>query len=97
MTTWSRWRPLIPNLTVEDLIREFELTPHSAYIQRAQKAQNAQRPAGPGKTPKVSQEIVEGSIQQGSATQDERPGPRRGRPVAGAGPGDVFRGLGDQT
>jgi len=40
---------LDPNLTVEDLIREFELTPHSAYIQRAQKAQDAARPAGTGK------------------------------------------------
>ncbi len=40
---------LDPNLTVEDLMREFELTPHSAYIQRAQEAQDTQRPAGPGK------------------------------------------------
>jgi len=31
------------------VIREFDLTPHSAYIQRAQEAQDTQRPAGPGK------------------------------------------------
>lgn len=40
---------LDPDLTVDDLIREFELTPHSAYIQRAQQAQDAARPAGSAK------------------------------------------------
>lgn len=33
------------DLTVEDLIEEFELTPHSAYMKRAQKAQDAARPS----------------------------------------------------
>jgi beta-ureidopropionase len=33
-------------LTVEDLIDEFELTPHTAYIQRAEQAQDEQRPVG---------------------------------------------------
>jgi predicted amidohydrolase len=36
---------LDPELTVEDLIKEFDLTPHTDYIQRAQKAQDKQRPA----------------------------------------------------
>ena len=40
---------LDPDLTVDDLIREFELTPHSAYIQRGQQAQGAARPAGSAK------------------------------------------------
>ena len=35
---------LDPELTVEDLIGEFELTPHPAYIQRAQQAQDELRP-----------------------------------------------------
>lgn len=35
---------LDPQLTVEDLIQEFELTPHTAYIARAQDAQDQQRP-----------------------------------------------------
>jgi beta-ureidopropionase len=35
---------LDPQLTVEDLIGEFELTPHPAYIERAQRAQDARRP-----------------------------------------------------
>ena len=35
---------LDPDLTVADLIDEFELTPHPDYIQRAQKAQDKQRP-----------------------------------------------------
>ena len=35
---------LDPELTVEHLIDEFELTPHPAYIQRAQKAQDKRRP-----------------------------------------------------
>lgn len=34
-------------LTVEDLIKEFELTPHPAYIQRAQNAQDKRRPVNP--------------------------------------------------
>ena len=36
---------LDPDLTVADLIDEFELTPHPDYIQRAQKAQDKLRPA----------------------------------------------------
>ena len=36
---------LDPELSVEDLIQEYELTPHSAYIQRARNAQDKQRPA----------------------------------------------------
>ena len=36
---------LDPELTVEELIKEFDLTPHTDYIQRAQKAQDKQRPA----------------------------------------------------
>ena len=32
-----------PQLTVENIIDEFELTPHSAYIRRAQKAQDERR------------------------------------------------------
>jgi len=36
---------LDPELTVADIINEFELTPHTAYIQRAQKAQDKHRPA----------------------------------------------------
>jgi len=36
---------LDPDLTVADLIDEFELTPHPAYIQRAQNAQDKRRPA----------------------------------------------------
>ena len=36
---------LDPELTVEDLIKEFELTPHVDYIQRAQDAQDKHRPA----------------------------------------------------
>lgn len=35
---------LDPELTVTDLIHEFELTPHPAYIQRAQNAQDKRRP-----------------------------------------------------
>ena len=35
---------LDPDLTVADLIDEFELTPHTAYIQRAQNAQDKRRP-----------------------------------------------------
>lgn len=35
---------LDPELTVEDLIDEFELTPHPAYIKRAQQAQDERRP-----------------------------------------------------
>jgi predicted amidohydrolase len=35
---------LDPDLTVADLIGEFELTPHTDYIQRAQKAQDKRRP-----------------------------------------------------
>jgi predicted amidohydrolase len=35
---------LDPDLTVEDLIDEFELTPHTEYIQRAQVAQDERRP-----------------------------------------------------
>jgi predicted amidohydrolase len=35
---------LVPELTVEDLIAEFGLTPHSAYIERAQQAQDDVRP-----------------------------------------------------
>ena len=35
---------LDPELTVADLIDEFELTPHPAYIQRAQNAQDKRRP-----------------------------------------------------
>jgi beta-ureidopropionase len=35
---------LDPDLTVADLIDEFELTPHPAYIQRAQNAQDKYRP-----------------------------------------------------
>lgn len=35
---------LDPQLTVDDLISEFELTPHPAYIQRAQQAQDSARP-----------------------------------------------------
>jgi predicted amidohydrolase len=36
---------LDPELTVADLIDEFELTPHPDYIQRAQNAQDKRRPA----------------------------------------------------
>ncbi len=36
---------LDPELTVADLIDEFELTPHTAYIRRAQNAQDKRRPA----------------------------------------------------
>ena len=36
---------LDPEVTVEDLIREFDLTPHPAYIRRAEKAQDGRRPA----------------------------------------------------
>ena len=36
---------LDPDLTVEDLIEEYELTPHRDYIRRAQQAQDACRPA----------------------------------------------------
>jgi beta-ureidopropionase len=36
---------LDPQLTVEHLINEFELTPHTDYIQRAQNAQDKRRPA----------------------------------------------------
>lgn len=32
-----------PDLTVDDLIGEFDLTPHAAYLQRAQQSQDAQR------------------------------------------------------
>lgn len=35
---------LDPQLTVEDLIKEYELTPHRAYIERAQQAQDDCRP-----------------------------------------------------
>ena len=35
---------LDPELTIEDLINEYELTPHTAYIQRAQHAQDKLRP-----------------------------------------------------
>ena len=35
---------LDPELTVADLIDEFELTPHPAYILRAQNAQDKRRP-----------------------------------------------------
>ncbi len=35
---------LDPQLTVDDLIEEFELTPHRAYIERAQQAQDELRP-----------------------------------------------------
>jgi hypothetical protein len=38
---------LDPDLTIDDLIGEYGLTPLADYIQRAQKAQDAQRPAGP--------------------------------------------------
>ena len=31
------------NLTVEDIMKEFELTPHPAYIERAQHAQDERR------------------------------------------------------
>lgn len=34
---------LDPHLTVEDIIKEFELTPHRAYIERAQHAQDERR------------------------------------------------------
>ena len=34
-----------PQLTVEDLIEKYELTPHTAYIRRAQSAQDEQRAA----------------------------------------------------
>ena len=43
---------LDPDLTVDDLIKEFELTPHPGYIERATRAQDAKRPAaaaGPSK------------------------------------------------
>jgi len=36
---------LDPELTVDDLIEEFELTPHTAYIKRAQQAQDERRSA----------------------------------------------------
>jgi predicted amidohydrolase len=36
---------LDPQLTVEDLIAEFQLTPHADYIRRAQQAQDELRPA----------------------------------------------------
>ena len=35
---------LVPNLTVEELISEFDLTLHTAYIQRAQQVQDKNRP-----------------------------------------------------
>jgi len=34
---------LDPQLTVDDLIKEYELTPHQAYIERAQQAQDERR------------------------------------------------------
>ncbi len=34
-----------PELTVEDIIDEFDLTPHPDYIQRAEQAQDERRPA----------------------------------------------------
>ena len=34
---------LDPNLTVEDIMKEFELTPHQAYIDRTQHAQDERR------------------------------------------------------
>lgn len=34
---------LDPQLTVDDLIQQFQLTPHTAYIRRAEKAQDARR------------------------------------------------------
>ena len=37
---------LNPELTVDDIIAEFKLTPHANYIRRAQQAQDEQRPAG---------------------------------------------------
>lgn len=37
---------LDPELTVAQLIEEYKLTPHRAYMQRAQKAQDQLRPAG---------------------------------------------------
>jgi beta-ureidopropionase len=36
---------LDPNLTVNDLIKEYELTPHPAYIERAELAQDKERPS----------------------------------------------------
>lgn len=36
---------LDPELTVDDIIAEFKLTPHSNYIRRAQQAQDERRPA----------------------------------------------------
>ena len=38
---------LDPDLTMEDLIQEFGLTPHTAYLQRAQGVQDAARPVKP--------------------------------------------------
>ena len=37
------------DLTVDDLIQKFALTPHPAYITRAGQAQDAQRPTASGK------------------------------------------------
>jgi beta-ureidopropionase len=42
---------LDPNLTVEQLIEEYQLTPYRAYIQRAQQAQDRVRPVAQGKLP----------------------------------------------
>ena len=36
---------LDPELTVDDLIAEFKLTPHAEYLQRCQQAQDERRPA----------------------------------------------------
>jgi hypothetical protein len=36
---------LDPELTVDDVIAEFKLTPHPNYIRRAQQAQDERRPA----------------------------------------------------
>jgi hypothetical protein len=42
---------LNPDLTVAQLIAEYELTPHCAYMQRAQQAQNRVRPTAQENSP----------------------------------------------
>lgn len=50
---------LDPDLTVEDLIAEFQLTPHPDYIARAGKAQDERRPATPAASASASAKALE--------------------------------------
>lgn len=44
---------LDPDLTVDEIVKEYELTPHPAYIARAEQAQDAARPAAAAQSPKA--------------------------------------------